>query len=299
MAYQGDTQRCSGREYSDREAAGKTRALAPWSLQLGQTLSRDEHASMSAEREFCGRLAVVTGGGSGIGEAICHVLAERGARVVVADINFEAAQKVSNSLPGDKDHRAVQVDVGESASVEKLFEEIQGFSDDTPVSIVVNNAGTGARFASIADASEEDFDRIMKTNLKGTFLMSRAGIRLMLAAGVKEGAVVNVSSLAAKGGMRGIASYVASKSGILGLTKSMALDVAGTGIRCNAVLPGFTKTPLSDNLTLEEKEQLIATIPLSRPAQPREVAQVVAFLCGQESSYMVGSAVEVSGGAMV
>ncbi|XP_037562225.1 estradiol 17-beta-dehydrogenase 8-like [Dermacentor silvarum] len=254
---------------------------------------------MSAEKELSGRLAVVTGGGSGIGEAICHVLAERGARVVVADINFEAAQKVSSCLPGDQDHRAVQVDVGESASVEKLFEETQGFSGGTPVSIVINNAGIGARFASIADASEDDFDHIIKTNLKGTFLMSRAGIRLMLAAGVKEGAVVNVSSLAAKSGMKGIASYVASKSGILGLTKSMALDVAATGIRCNAVLPGFTVTPLSDHLTAEEKEQLTASIPLGRPAQPREVAQLVAFLCGPQSSYMVGAAVEVSGGAML
>ncbi|KAL1445317.1 hypothetical protein MTO96_029244 [Rhipicephalus appendiculatus] len=254
---------------------------------------------MSAEKEFPGRLAVVTGGGSGIGEAICHVLAERGARVVVADINIEAAQKVSNSLPGDQDHHAVEVDVGESASVERLFQVIQGFSGGTPVSIVINNAGTGALFTSITDASEEDFDRIMKTNLKGTFLMSRAGIRLMLAAGIKEGAVVNVSSLAAKSGVRGIASYVASKAGVLGLTRCMALDVAGTGIRCNAVLPGFTATPLSEHLCEDEKTQLIASIPLSRAAQPREVAQVVAFLCSPQSSYMIGSCVDVSGGAML
>ncbi|KAH7961644.1 hypothetical protein HPB52_010988 [Rhipicephalus sanguineus] len=255
---------------------------------------------MSVEKEFSGRLAVVTGGGSGIGEAICHVLAERGARVVVADINFEAAQKVvSNTLPGDQDHRAVEVDVGESASVERLFQIIHGFSGGIPASIIINNAGTGALFTSITDASEEDFDRIVQTNLKGTFLMSRAGIRLMLAAGIKEGAVVNVSSLAAKSGVKGIASYVASKAGILGLTRCMALDVAGTGIRCNAVLPGFTATPLSEHLSEEEKNLLTASIPLSRPAQPREVAQVVAFLCSPQSSYMIGACVDVSGGAML
>ncbi|XP_049270314.1 estradiol 17-beta-dehydrogenase 8 [Rhipicephalus sanguineus] len=254
---------------------------------------------MSVEKEFSGRLAVVTGGGSGIGEAICHVLAERGARVVVADINFEAAQKVvSNTLP-DQDHRAVEVDVGESASVERLFQIIHGFSGGIPASIIINNAGTGALFTSITDASEEDFDRIVQTNLKGTFLMSRAGIRLMLAAGIKEGAVVNVSSLAAKSGVKGIASYVASKAGILGLTRCMALDVAGTGIRCNAVLPGFTATPLSEHLSEEEKNLLTASIPLSRPAQPREVAQVVAFLCSPQSSYMIGACVDVSGGAML
>ncbi|KAH8008676.1 hypothetical protein HPB51_000706 [Rhipicephalus microplus] len=199
---------------------------------------------------------------------------------------------------GNQDHRAVKVDVGESASVEELFRVIQGFSGGTPMSILINNAGTGALFTSITDASEDDFDRIMKTNLKGTFLMSRAGIRLMLAAGIKEGAVVNVSSLAAKSGIRGNASYTASKAGILGLTRCMALDVAGTGIRCNAVLPGFTKTPLSERLSEDEKKQLIASIPLSRPAEPREVAQVVAFLCSPQSSYMIGSCVDVSGGAM-
>ncbi|XP_075727305.1 (3R)-3-hydroxyacyl-CoA dehydrogenase-like [Rhipicephalus microplus] len=255
---------------------------------------------MSAEMEFSGRLAVVTGGGSGIGEAICRVLAEKGARVVVADINLEAAEKVSISLPAassNQDHRAVKVDGGESASVEELFRIIQGFSGGTPMSILINNAGTGALFTSITDASEDDFDRIMKTNLKGTFLMSRAGIRLMLAAGIKEGAVVNVSSLAATSGIRGNASYTASKAGILGLTRCMALDVAGTGIRCNAVLPGFTKTPLSERLSEDEKKQLIASIPLSRPAEPREVAQVVAFLCSPQSSYMIGSCVDVSGGA--
>ncbi|KAH6940270.1 hypothetical protein HPB50_026466 [Hyalomma asiaticum] len=254
---------------------------------------------MSTQQKFSGRLAVVTGGGRGIGEAICHVLAERGARVVVADINIEAAKKVSSSLPGDLDHRAVEVDVGESASVERLFEVIQGYNGGRPASIIVNNAGTGALFSSITDSSEEDFDRIMKTNLKGTFLMSRAGIRQMLAAGVKEGAVVNVASLAAKSGVKGIAMYVASKSGVVGLTKCMALDVAGTGIRCNAVLPGYTATPLSEYLSEEEKSQIMAGIPLSRPAQPREVAQVVAFLCSPESSYVVGATVDVSGGAML
>lgn len=255
--------------------------------------------SSGTNRLLAGRLAVVTGGGSGIGESICHVLAERGARVVVADINLDSAQKVAKSLPGDVDHRAVHVDVGDSASVEQLFSAIQGISGGTAPSIIVNNAGVGAYFTSIADASEEDFDRIVRVNLKGTFLMSRAGIRLMLESGIKDGAVVNVSSLTAKCGTRGLASYAASKSGILGLTKSMAQDVAGTGIRCNAVLPGYTETPLSGHLSDEEKRQLTAAIPLGRPAQPREVANVVAFLCGPDSSYMIGACVDVSGGSVL
>ncbi|KAK8789249.1 hypothetical protein V5799_020977 [Amblyomma americanum] len=176
---------------------------------------------------------------------------------------------------------------------------IQAFSGGKPVSIIVNNAGTGSLFTSITHASEEDFDRIVRVNLKGTFLMSRAGIRLMLENGVKEGAVVNVSSTAAQSPLKGVASYAASKAGILGLTKSMAQDVAGTGIRCNAVLPGYTETPLSGHLSDEDKRQLTSAIPLGRPAQPREVANVVAFLCGPDSSYMLGACVLVSGGTVL
>ncbi|KAH7962525.1 hypothetical protein HPB52_016697 [Rhipicephalus sanguineus] len=166
-----------------------TRVIARRSLLVKLTLPGGRHVDMSAEKEFSGRIAVVTGGGSGIGEAICHVLAEKGARVVVADINVEAAKRVSRSLPGsdkeieysvkvsametlvagDQGHLAVEVDVGESASVERLFEVVREQSGGTPVSIVINNAGIGTAFASIADSSEEDFDRVIKTNLKVRF----------------------------------------------------------------------------------------------------------------------------------
>ncbi|XP_077557355.1 estradiol 17-beta-dehydrogenase 8-like, partial [Haemaphysalis longicornis] len=200
------------------------------------------------------------------------------------------------SPPGGADHRAVQFDVTKSASVEHLFEFIQELNGCIPVTIIVNCAGRGTAFTPISEATEEDFDRVMNINLKGSFLMSRAGIRQMLAAGVKEGAVVNVASIAAKSGMKGQAIYTASKTGLVGLTKNVALDVAESGIRCNAVLPGYTITPLSACLKDEEVRAITAGIPLGRGAQPREVAEVVAFLCGPESSFMTGAAVEVSGG---
>ncbi|XP_070388381.1 (3R)-3-hydroxyacyl-CoA dehydrogenase-like [Dermacentor albipictus] len=254
---------------------------------------------MSAEKggSLAGRLAVVTGGGGGIGGAICRVLAERGARVVVADIKLDAAQAVAKSLPGESDHRAVHVDVGESASVERLFEAIQGFSGGTPVSIVVNCAGIDTPFTLITDSSEVDFDRVIKVNLKGPFLMSRAGIRHMLAAGVKDGTVVNVSSITAKSGFRGLSGYTASKAGVLGLTKTLAMEVAPMGIRCNAILPSYTLTPMSDHLSEEDRVAYLAGIPLGRAAQPREMAEVVAFLCSPQSSYIVGAVVDVAGGA--
>ncbi|KAG0442668.1 hypothetical protein HPB47_015644, partial [Ixodes persulcatus] len=129
----------------------------------------------------------------------------------------------------------------------------------------------------------------------GTFLMTQAAVRDMVTGGV-EGVVVNVSSLAAKTGTRGQCSYVASKAGIVGLTKTVALDLANKGIRCNAVLPGLTETPATRFLPGQEKQKFLAQIPLGRSAQPREVAEVVAFLCSPESSYVTGAAVEVSGG---
>ncbi|KAK8789247.1 hypothetical protein V5799_020975 [Amblyomma americanum] len=253
---------------------------------------------MSTEqgRSLSGRLAVVTGGGGGIGGAVCQVLAEKGARVVVADIKLDTAQAVATSLPGEADHRAVQVDVGDSSSVTRLFDAIRGFGGGTAASIIVNCAGIDTPFIPINDASEEDFDRVIKVNLKGTFLMCRAGIREMLAAGVKDGAVVNVSSVTAKTGLSGLSGYTASKCGVIGLTKTVAQEVAPMGIRCNTVLPGYTLTPMSARISDELSAAYLASIPLGRAAQPREMAQVVAFLCGAESSYMVGAMVDVTGG---
>ncbi|CAN8006678.1 unnamed protein product [Ixodes hexagonus] len=247
---------------------------------------------------LCGRLAVVTGGGGGIGKAICDVLAERGAQVIVADMNLSAAEAVVDALSGlcdDSKHVAMHVNIADSSSVQALFAAIKSING-APASILVNCAGTGALFTSIVDTSEDTFDRVISVNLKGTFLMTQAAVRDMLAGGVTEGAVVNVSSIVAKTGCRGLCSYVASKAGIVGLTKTVALDLADKGIRCNAVLPGFTDTPITSVLTEEQKQNILSQVPLGRAAQPREVADVVAFLCSPESSFMTGAAIEVAGG---
>lgn len=247
---------------------------------------------------LCGRLAVVTGGGGGIGKAICEVLAEKGVQVIVADIDILAAETAAKALPakqGGQKHVAMHVDISQSSSVQTLFAAIKEVYG-APAGILVNCAGTGALFTSVVDTSEDSFDRVVSVNLKGTFLMTKAAVRDMLAGGVTEGAVVNVASIVAKTGVKGLCSYVASKAGIVGLTKTVALDLADKGIRCNAVLPGYTDTPVTDCLSEEMKLGILAAIPFKRPAQPREVADVVAFLCSPESSYMTGTAVEVAGG---
>ncbi|XP_042149878.1 estradiol 17-beta-dehydrogenase 8-like [Ixodes scapularis] len=255
-------------------------------------------STRSQERSMCGRLAVVTGGGGGIGKAICDVLAEKGVQLVVADIDLAAAEAVTNALPGARGghkHVAMHVDISNSSSVQTLFTAIKDIYG-APASILVNCAGTGALFTSIVDTTEDVFDRVISVNVKGTFLMTQAAVRDMLSGGVTDGVVVNIASLAAKTGSRGLCSYVASKAGIVGLTKTVALDLADKGIRCNVVLPGFTDTPVTRFLTEQEKQGILAQIPLARSALPREIAEVVAFLCSPESSYMTGAAVDASGG---
>lgn len=248
---------------------------------------------------FTGRLALVTGGASGIGEAVCRALAAEGAVVVVADQQFDAAKKVAESLPGDAKHRAIYVDVGDASSVEQLFRDIRNaFSE--PLTIVVNSAGI-LRKCSLVDCPDETFDDVIRVNLKGTFLVNRAASRDMLRSGIPlpdgGAAIVNISSIEAKCGLWSSAVYSASKAGIVALTKSAAQELAGHGIRCNAVLPGWTDTPLSAGGDGAVKAQALALMPIKRPAEPREIAEAVKFLCSPTaSSYVNGAALEVTGG---
>ncbi|KAL1441697.1 hypothetical protein MTO96_008415 [Rhipicephalus appendiculatus] len=248
---------------------------------------------------LAGRLALVTGGASGIGEAVCHTLAAEGATVIVADRQLEPAKKVAASLPGDVAHRAEHVDVGDSSSVEQLFANI-GSSSALPLSIVVNCAGILAR-ALLVDSTDEHFDEIMRVHLRGTFLITRAASREMIRVGkaLPEGgaAIVNMASMAAKSGWFASGAYAAAKAGIVTLTKTAAQELAAHGIRCNAVLPGWTETAMTEPLPEEFKAKVISMTPLERVAQPKEVAEAVKFLCSPAtSSFVTGVALEISGG---
>ncbi|KAH7950999.1 estradiol 17-beta-dehydrogenase 8 [Rhipicephalus sanguineus] len=253
----------------------------------------------AADAAFTGRLALVTGGAGGIGQAVCRTLAAEGCIVVVADRQFDAAKKVAESLPGNAKHLAFYVDVGDSSSVERLFGDIRKtFSE--PLSIVVNAAGI-LRKCSLVDCTDDTFDDVIRVNLKGTFLVNRAASRDMLRSGIplpKGGAViVNISSIEAKNGSWSSAAYSASKAGIVALTKSAATELAGHGIRCNAVLPGWTDTPMAEGGDDAVKAQALALMPIKRPAEPREIAEAIKFLCSPTaSSYVNGAALEVTGG---
>ncbi|XP_065280067.1 (3R)-3-hydroxyacyl-CoA dehydrogenase-like [Dermacentor albipictus] len=249
-----------------------------------------------------GRLALVTGGASGIGEAVCRTLAAEGATVVVADRQLEAATKVTKSLSGDAKHQTHYVDVGDSSSVEQLFSAMRNMSD-LPLGIVVNCAGIFVQ-VPLVDCSDETFDEMIRINLRGTFLVTRAAAREMMRSGnaLPDGgaAIVNISSVAAKSGWSLGSAYSAAKAGVVALTKSAAQELAAHGIRCNAVLPGMVATPMTAPLTEEAKERVKSMTALRRPAQPSEIAEAVRFLClPTASSFVTGAAMEVTGGLMM
>ncbi|XP_077515628.1 (3R)-3-hydroxyacyl-CoA dehydrogenase-like [Amblyomma americanum] len=241
-----------------------------------------------------GRLALVTGGASGIGKATCHALASQGATVVVADLNLDAANSVAQSLPGSVTHRGAFVDVGDSESVEKLFAHVKD-TESLPVSIVVNCAGV-AHIAPLVDTTDEDFDRVIRINLKGTFLVTRAAARAMTASGVADASIVNIASILGKTGIPMVSPYTASKGGVIALTKTVAQELGPQGIRCNAVLPSLTRTPMGCALSEDGQKEFVARTPLGRMCEPEEVAQTILFLCSPQSSYLTGAAVEVTGG---
>ncbi|KAL3193693.1 hypothetical protein MRX96_016681 [Rhipicephalus microplus] len=245
---------------------------------------------------LCGRLAVVTGGGGGIGGAVCHLLAEKGARVIVAGRTLETLEAVTAVLPGHLNHKAIQVDVGDATSVQNLFDDVKKLSQ-VPVSIVVNCVGhVDVQQPTAAETTENSFDRMVRVNFKGPFLVCRAAARVMLQASVTDGAIVNVSSRAANDCLTGFSVYSACKAAVVSFTRCMAAELAKRHIRCNAVLPGLTETPPVLRMGDQRRNALCATIPVGRLASTREIAQVVAFLCSPESSYVVGAAWVVAGG---
>uniref|UniRef100_A0A023GJG1 (3R)-3-hydroxyacyl-CoA dehydrogenase n=1 Tax=Amblyomma triste TaxID=251400 RepID=A0A023GJG1_AMBTT len=241
-----------------------------------------------------GRLALVTGGASGIGKATCHALASQGATVVVADINLDAANSVAQSLPGSATHTGAFLDVGDSESVDKLFASLKE-TQALPVSIVVNSAGV-VHLASLVDTSDEDFDRVIRINLKGTFLVTRAAARAMTASNVADAVIVNIASILGKTGIPLLSSYTASKGGVIALTKTVAQELGLQGIRCNVVLPSLTRTPMGSCLPQEGQQKFVEKTPLNRLGEPEDVAQTILFLCSPQSSYVTGATVEVTGG---
>lgn len=242
-----------------------------------------------------GKVALVTGAGSGIGRASALEFAAQGARVIVADVSATgAAATVRLIEQGDGEALGVQVDVSQSAQVEALID--RSISRFGRLDYAHNNAGIEGPLNLLADIAEQDFDRLMAVNLKGVWLCMRHEIPHMLRQG--SGAIVNTSSVAGVRGCPGAAHYAASKHGVIGLTRSAAAEYGASGLRINALCPGLTSTPMVERLSHQAPQviqSLHSRIPLGRPANPAEVARVAVRLCSDAASYVSGQDIVVDG----
>jgi len=243
-----------------------------------------------------GRVSIITGGGSGIGREISLLFATEGARVVVADIDAEAVEKVARSI---RDHGGealgLHADVTRDEDVRNLVQT--ALSSFHRIDVLVNNAGI-CPLTPFPEISLSEWERVLRVNLTSVFLCSQAVLSVM--ARQRKGCIVNISSLAAKvGGIVVSAHYAAAKAGVIALTKSLAKLYAPYGIRVNAVAPGPTWTPMLASFPEDKQGKLLASIPLGRFAQPREIAQAVLFLACDDSGYITGEVLDVNGGALM
>jgi len=241
---------------------------------------------------FKGKVALVTGASRGIGEAIAKRLAAEGATVVAAARSRDAlAQVVSQIEAAGGKAVALALDLSDPASIEAGVKTALAAHGEIPV--LVNNAGV-TEDGLILRMGREAWDKVLSTNLTGVFLLTQAVVKAMVRK--RYGRIVNVTSVVGLMGNAGQANYAASKAGLVGLTKSVARELASRNITCNAVAPGFIATAMTDRMTDAARQALSAQIPLERLGTPEDVAAAVAFLASEEASYITGTVVNVSGG---
>ncbi|MFJ1969433.1 SDR family NAD(P)-dependent oxidoreductase [Streptomyces sp. NPDC087903] len=238
-----------------------------------------------------GKVAVVTGGARGIGQGIATVLAAKGAAVAVWDLNTEGAEKTAAAIQ-EAGGRAIAVggDASDAAAVAAAAARTR--SELGPITILVNNAGTTA-YQPFTDITEDAWDRMIGVNLKGPFLVTRELVPDMLAAG--WGRIINISSSSAQTGAPAMAHYVASKGGVIGLTRALAVEYIAKGITVNHVPPGFIDTPLVREGPVDV-EAAAATMPMKRAGTPADIAHAVAYLASEEAGYVTGQTLSANGG---
>lgn len=242
---------------------------------------------------FANKVAVVTGGGRGIGQEIARTLAAEGAKVAVVSRSGSSCGKAAADINADFPGSCIAyaVDVADHAAVQELAKQIS--EELGAVNILVNNAGV-TRDGLLMRMKEEDWDTVLDTNLKGAFNTVKAFMRPLMKA--EDARIINIASVVGLIGNAGQANYSASKAGLIGFTKSIARELSGRQVTCNAVAPGFTKTDMTDELTDAQKQAVVENIPLGHFGETQDIAAVVAFLASKEARYITGQVFAVDGG---
>ena len=245
--------------------------------------------------ELKDKVALVTGGGQGIGRVIGGNLAKSGAHVIFGDINLENAEKSAKAiLANGGSASAILLNVADPENVKEVFDLIA--KEFKPLDILVNNAGI-TKDGLFVRMKEDDWDRVLAVNLKGSFLCGQQAAKQMMKQ--RQGTIVNIASIVGVMGNAGQANYAASKAGLIGLTKTMARELAPRNITVNAVAPGFIDTEMTRVLDEKIRDKLIEQIPLSRLGLPEDIANSVAFLVSDRSSYITGQVINVNGGMLM
>ena len=245
--------------------------------------------------DFKDKVTIITGGGSGIGEAMCKHFADKKAKVIILDNNEAEGRRVSQENKSD----FIKCDISDESSVDDAFNQIE--RNYGRIDILINNAGI-AHIGKITDTNPEDFDRIIKINVRGAYLCTRASINSMIKN--NKGCILNMASVASNLGIPDRFAYSTSKGAVYTMTLSVARDYVDQGIRCNCICPARVHTPFVDNYLKnnypgEEKEmfaKLEATQPIGRMAKPEEIAALAGYICSDEAAFVTGSAFDIDGG---
>jgi len=244
-------------------------------------------------KRFEGKVVVVTGGGSGMGKTTCKKFAEEGAKVAIVDIDMKRAEKTKEEIETEgREAIAIKCDVSNAMDVKKMVEQV--LNKYGKIDILVNCVGILGQVGPVWETSEENWDKVMSVNLKGMFLVCKEVVPHMIQR--KEGKIINISSVAGKDPNPNMVAYDASKAGVIGFTRALALEVAPYNINVNCVVPGITQTPFLGEMSEEEKEKLASKVPLGRLAKPEEIAEVILFLASEKASFVTGAAWNVTGG---
>ncbi len=246
--------------------------------------------------DLTGQVALVTGGGRGIGRAIAHELAAAGATVIVNYREGAAAaeESVAAILAAGGRGQAMQADVADPTAVEAMVKTV--IKEHGRLDILVNNAGI-TRDNLLLRMKDEEFDQVLTTNLRGVFVCTRAVLRQM--SKQRSGRIINITSVIGLIGNSGQANYAAAKAGVIGFTRSTAREIASRGVTVNAVAPGFIETEMTAVLNEETRKAILGSIPLGRFGQPEEVARLVCFLASDAAAYITGQTMTVDGGMVM